>query len=169
MKIYPTDLTDSQWAKIEKFFTIRKRKHSLRKIVNALLYITKSGIQWRMLPLDYPNWKLVYYYFRRWTLEGLIEVIHDSLRSYCRRQAGRKESPSLGLLDSQSVKSSCISSDKGYDAAKKVTGRKRHIIIDTMGFILVIVIHNANIQDRTGARLVLKELQYKYPLVSTKN
>lgn len=165
MKKYPTDLTDSQWSKIENFFTKRKRKHSLREIVNALLYITKSGNQWRMLPHDYPNWKLVYYYFRRWMAEGLIEEIHEALRSLCRKQAGRNESPSLGLLDSQSAKTSCISSEKGYDAGKRVSGRKRHIITDTMGFILAVVIHNANIQDRDGAKLVLKELRYKYPLL----
>ena len=75
MKIYPTDLTDSQWSKIAKFFTIRKRKHPLREIINALLYIAKSGIQWRLLPKEYPRWELVYYYFRRWTSEGLIEEI----------------------------------------------------------------------------------------------
>ena len=160
MKIYPTDLTDSQWSKIDFFFTKRKRKHSLREILNALLYITKSGIQWRLLPKEYPKWELVYYYFRRWTSEGLIEEIHEVLRSYCRKQAERKESPSLGLIDSQSVKASCITMEKGYDAGKKVTGRKRHIITDTMGFILAIVIHNANLQDRDGAKLVLIELQY---------
>jgi len=165
MKIYSTDLTDSQWSKIEQFFKKRKRKHSLREILNALLYITKSGIQWRLLPKEYPKWELVYYYFRRWTSEGLIEEIHEVLLSYCRKQAGRKESPSLGLIDSQSVKTSCITNEKGYDAGKKVTGRKRHIITDTMGFILAIVIHNANLQDRDGAKLVMKELQYKYPLL----
>lgn len=165
MQIYPTDLTDGQWSKIEIFFTKRKRKHSLREIINALLYIAKSGVQWRLLPREYPNWKLVYYYFRKWLAEGLIEEIHESLRSYCRKQAGRNESPSLGLLDSQSVKSSCITKEKGYDAGKKVTGRKRHIITDTMGFILAIVVHNADIQDRDGAKLVLKELQHRYPLL----
>ena len=165
MKIYPTDLTDSQWSKIEIFFTKRKRKHSLREILNALLYITKSGTQWRLLPNEYPQWELVYYYFRRWTSEGLIEEIHEVLRSYCRKQSGRNESPSLGLIDSQSVKTSCITMGKGYDAEKKVTGRKRHILTDTMGFILAIVILNANLQDRDGAKLVLKELQYKYPLL----
>jgi putative transposase len=165
MKKYPTDLTDSQWAKIEIFFVKRKRKYSLREIVNALLYITKTSAQWRMLPADYPKWKLVYYYFRRWTGEGLIEEIHDALRKICRKNAGRNESPSLGLLDSQSVKTSCITQEKGYDAGKKVNGRKRHIITDTMGFILAIVIHNADIQDRDGAKLVLKEMQHKYPLL----
>jgi len=165
MRKYSTDLTDSQWSKIEKFFKSRKRKHSLREIINALLYIAKTGVQWRFLPQNYPKWELVYYYFRRWAAEGLIEEIHDTLRNLLRRKAGRKESPSLGLIDSQSVKSSCITTEKGYDAGKKITGRKRHIITDTMGFILAIVVHNANIQDRDGAKLVLKELQYKYPLL----
>ena len=165
MKKYPTYLTDSQWTKIKKFFKKRKRKHSLREIVNALLYIVKTGIQWRMLPRCYPKWELVYYYFRLWTAEGLIEEIHDVLRSICRKQMGRKESPSLGLLDSQSVKTSCMTTEKGYDAGKKVSGRKRHIITDTMGFILALVIHPADIQDRDGAKLVLKEMQYKYPLL----
>jgi putative transposase len=125
MRKYPIDLTDNQWAKIEPFFKSRKRKHSLRHIVNALLYMTKTGVQWRMLPRCYPNWELIYYYFRRWTADGLIEEIHDALRSICRKQAGRKESPSLGLLDSQSVKTSCITQEKGYDAGKKVSGRNR--------------------------------------------
>jgi putative transposase len=165
MQIYPTDLTDSQWSKIENYFVLRKRKHSLRVIVNAMLYMAKSGNQWRMLPKEYPKWELVYYYFRKWTAEGLIEEIHESLRNYCRKQAGRNESPSMGLIDSQSVKTSCITTEKGYDAGKKVSGRKRHIVTDTMGFVLAIVIHSADIQDRVGARLVLKELRYKYPLM----
>ena len=104
MKIYPTDLTDIQWSKVENCFDDRKRKHSTREIMNALLYMTKSGVQWRMLPNNYPKWQLVYYYFRKWTGEGLIEEMHDQLRSVCRKQAGREVSPSLGLIDSQSVK-----------------------------------------------------------------
>ena len=171
MRKYPIDLTDSQWAKIASFFVNRKRKHSLREIVNALLYVAKTGIQWRFLPTNYPKWQLVYYYFgfaqhkyfRRWTAEGIIEEIHACLLKLCRRKAGRNESPSLGLLDSQSVKTSCITQEKGYDAGKKVSGRKRHIVTDTMGLILAIVIHSADIQDRDGAKLVLKELQHKYP------
>ena len=111
MQKYPTDLIESQLVKIKKFFTKHKRKHRLRKIVSALLYVVKSGIQWRMLPLDFPNWKLVYYYFHRWTGKGLIEEIYDSLRV-------RKESPSLGLMDSQSVKSSCILKIKGMTQRK---------------------------------------------------
>jgi len=163
MQIYPTDLTDSQWAKIEKIFDIRKRKHSLREVVNALLYITKSGIQWRMLPKEYPKWQLVYYYFRKWTGECVIEEMHDSLLSLCRKQAGRASSPSLGLIDSQSIKTSSMTQEKGYDGGKKIQGRKRHIVTDTMGFILAVVVHSAGLQDREGCKLVLRELRFKFP------
>ena len=163
MQIYPTDLTDNQWSKIEKLFDNRKRKHSPKEIVNALFYITKSGIQWRMLPKEYPKWQLVYYYFRKWTIEGLIEELHDMLRTLCRRQAGKKSSPSLGLIDSQSIKTSSMTREKGYDGGKKIQGRKRHIVTDTMGFILAVVVHSAYLQDREGAKLVLHELRFKYP------
>ena len=163
MQVYPTDLTDSQWAKIEKIFNNRKRKHSLKEILNALFYITKSGIQWRMLPKEYPKWQLVYYYFRKWTSEGFIEEMHDLLHVMCRKQSDREESPSLGLIDSQSVKTSSMTHDKGYDGGKKIQGRKRHIVIDTMGFIMAVVVHSADIQDRVGAKLVLETLRFKYP------
>jgi putative transposase len=163
MQVYPTDLTDNQWSKIEKLFDTRKRKHPLPDILNALLYITKSGIQWRMLPKEYPKWQLVYYYFRKWTAEGLIEEMHEILRSLCRIQSGRSESPSLGLIDSQSVKTSSMTQQKGYDGGKKIQGRKRHIVTDTIGFILAVVVHSADIQDRDGAKLVLQQLRFRFP------
>jgi len=171
MQVSPTDtstllstsLTDSQWAKIENLFENRKRKHSLRKVVNALLYITKSGIQWRMLPKEYPKWQLVYYYFRKWTAEGLIEEIHDFLRDYCRKRQNREESPKLGLIDSQSVKTSSMTSEKGYDGGKKVQGRKRHIVTDTLGLIMALVVHSADIQDRECAKVVIEQLRYRFP------
>ena len=169
---YPTDLTDSQWAKIENLFENRKRKHSLKEIMNALLYITKSGIQWRMLPKEYPKWQLIYYYFRKWTSEGLIlvlctkyevEEMHDLLRSICRQQVGKAISPSLGLIDSQSVKSSSMTQEKGYDGGKKIQGRKRHIVTDTLGLIMAVVVHGADVQDREGAKAVIEQLRYQFP------
>ena len=163
MRIYPTDLTDYQWSKIIKFFKLRKRKHPLRSIFNGLLYITKTGVQWRMLPKEYPQWQLVYYYFRKWTSEGLIEEIHKFLVGYCRKQKNREESPSLGLIDSQSIKTSSMTSEKGYDGGKKIQGRKRHIVTDTLGLLMAIVVHSADIQDREGAKLVIEQLRYDYP------
>src|SRR5215510_813770 len=163
MQIYPTDLTDSQWSKIDEIFDQRKRKHSLREILNALFYITKSGIQWRMLPGEYPKWQLVYYYFRKWTSDGLIEEMHQLLYCDCRKLAGREESPSLGLIDSQSVKTSSMTMEKGYDGGKKIQGRKRHIVTDTLGLLMAIIVHSANIQDREGARLVMEQLRDRFP------
>jgi putative transposase len=164
MKNYSTDLTDVQYKVIEKIVDDkRKRKHPIRRIINALLYITKSGVQWRMLPSDFPKWQLVYYYFRKWTAEGLIEELHDYLRDKIRKSKGKEVSPSLGLIDSQSIKTRSLTEEKGYDGNKKINGRKRHIITDTMGFIIAIVIHSADIQDRMGAKEVINELQFKYP------
>jgi putative transposase len=116
-----------------------------------------------MLPNEYPKWQLVYCYFRKWTGEGLLEEMHDMLHSFCRKQAGRDAaSPSFGLIDSQSVKTSSMTREKGYDGGKKVQGRKRHTVADTMGFVMATVVHGAGVQDREGARLVLQELRYKY-------
>lgn len=164
MKQYPTDLSDSQWQFIKNILNDnRKRKNDLRVIWNALLYIVKSGCQWRMLPINFPKWQLVYYYFRKWESYGIIEQVHDIVYEKARTVNGKESSPSLGLMDSQSVKTSSMTTEKGYDGNKKVNGRKRHIITDTMGFIMAIIIHDANINDREGAKLLLKNAMRKYP------
>ena len=164
MSHYDTNLSDSQWEIIEKIMnTKRKRKYSLRLIVDAIIYITKTGIQWRMLPHDFPKWQLVYYYFNKWAGEGLTEQIHETLVAQSRESKGKKASPSLGLLDSQSVKTASITQEKGIDGNKKVQGRKRFIVTDTLGLILAIVVCPANIGERAGALLVMKELRLKYP------
>ncbi len=145
MNNYTTNLTDNQWQILEKIINNqRKRKNSLREIINGLLYIVKTGIQWRFLPNDFPKWQLVYYYFRKWTGEGLIEEIHDVIRGIIRKTKGKEISPSLGLLDSQSVKAQSMTIEKGYDGNKKINGRKRHIITDTLGLIMVVIIHCKN-------------------------
>ena len=165
MKKYPSDLTASQWQVIENFLETkkRKRKYCLRTIINAILYITKSGIQWRMLPNDYAPWEIVYYYFRKWKKEGLIEEIHDFLVAKIRKSKGKNITPSVGIVDSQSIKSINICSENiGYDGGKKLKGRKRHIVVDTLGLIMIVVIHAANINDSVGAKEVFNELKRKY-------
>jgi putative transposase len=160
MTNYPSNLSDSQWQIISKFLdTERNRKYELREIVNAILYLVKTGCQWRMLPVDFPKWPIVYYYFSAWKKNELWEQIHESLVEKIRKSVGKNEEPTVGIMDAQSVKSTLISSeDKGFDAGKKVKGIKRHIIVDTLGLILAVVIQSAAIQDRDGAESVIDKL-----------
>jgi len=164
MTNYPTNLSNSQWQVIEKFLdTTRKRKYELREIVNAILYLVKTGCQWRMLPKDFPSWSLVYYYFCKWNKDGTIECIHESLVEKIRVKAGKKEEPTVGIMDAQTVKTTCVSSENtGFDAGKKIKGRKRHIIVDTLGLILCVIVHSADVQDRDGAKIVLTELKERW-------
>jgi putative transposase len=165
-KRYPTDLTDEQWALIEPLLLKQKkkgpggrpRKYPLRDILDALLYVLRGGIAWRLLPNDYPRWQNVYAHFRRWIKDGTLERIHGVLRKWARRAQRREDSPSAMVIDSQSVATTEASQDKGYDAGKKVDGRKRHIVVDTLGLIWAVTVHAANIQDAPGARLVLPKL-----------
>ena len=133
----------------------RKSKHNLRQIWEAICYLTKTGCQWRHLPINYAPWGTVYWYFRKWTLEGIIEVAHQQLRKALRKKSGKKESASLGIIDSHSVRMSSISGQqRGIDGNKKIKGSKRHIIVDTMGLIICVVAHAANIHDSKGAKEV---------------
>ena len=153
MTHYPTDLTEKQWQVIKNILEpqARNRKHSLKEIMNAILYINKTGCQWRMLPSDFAPWQTVYYYFRKWKLEGVFEEVMDTLHAFIRKQAGRQESPSLGIMDSRSVKTSHhVDSDRGIDGNKKIKGRKEHIIVDTLGLPLAVAIHEANLHDSKG-------------------
>src|SRR5678816_1463468 len=146
-----------RWQIISKYLDVeRNRKYELREIVNAILYLVKTGCQWRMLPGDFPQWAIVYYYFSVWKQNGILEEIHECLVEKIRKECNKKEEPSVGIIDAQSVKSTLVSSqDKGFDAGKKIKGIKRHIIVDTLGLILAVVIQGASVQDRDGAISVI--------------
>ena len=161
MITYPSNLSDAQWTILSKYFDMeRRRKYNLREVTNAILYIVKSGCQWRMLPKDFPGWKIVYYYFCSWKKQGLWEEIHENLVIKIRTIAGKNEQPSVGIIDAQSVKNTSVSSQSiGFDAGKKVKGIKRHIIVDTLGLILSVVIQSASVQDRDGAQAVIEKMK----------
>jgi putative transposase len=167
MSNYPTNLTDKQWQVIKNKVETRqrKRKKSLREIINAIMYLTKTGCQWRMLPKDFGPWQTVYSYFRKWKFEGLFEELMHYLREAVRKQCGRNVSPSVGLIDSRSVRTShhVDSSEYGIDGGKKIKGRKEHIIVDTLGLPMAAKVHAANIYDSIGAIQPVKELRYLYP------
>ena len=161
---YETNLTDARWEIIAEFVEDgRKRKNSLRTVIDALLYVVKTGCQWRYLPSDFPKWQLVYYYFRKFERSGLIEIMHDELRDQVREKKGREKSPSLGLVDSQSVKTASVTTEKGLDGNKKVNGRKRFILTDTLGLLMGISVVAANTGERAGAESLFYEVRGKYP------
>lgn len=163
---YSSDLTDAQWQTIKPLFQGQTfRIHQPRNLCNALFYLNKTGCQWRMLPDGFPPWQTVYYHFRRWTKKGLFTRLTDALRRCVRIKAGRKASPSLAIIDSQSVKTSHMGGVRGFDGGKLVKGRKRHIVVDTLGLLLAVLVHPAQESDGQKAPHVLKRLVGKVPLL----
>jgi len=139
----------------------------LREVFNGILYLVKTGCQWRLLPGDFPDWHLVYYYFLVWKRNGIIEVLQEALVEKTRLESGRKAQPTAGIIDAQSVKSTLVSSEsRGYDAGKKVKGIKRRIVTDTMGLVLAVVVQSASVQDRDGAVEVIGKMKENWRAIA---
>lgn len=164
---YPSDMTDREYEALaewlpERAATGRPRQTDIREVVNAIFYCLRTGCQWRLLPKDFPAWQTVYGYYRRWLRNGTWQALHDSLYRALRLCKGRKARPTAGILDSQSVRSSEAGGQAGYDAFKKIKGRKRHIMVDTQGLLIVCHMQTANVQDRFGGIAVATAAKAKF-------
>jgi putative transposase len=164
-KTYPTDLSDAQWSCLLSYLPTpkaqgRPRIHSLRDVLDAIFYVLKSGCHWRLLPHDFPPWPTVYYHFRKLRLSGAWGLIYRDLRCAERNRAGKNADASAAIMDSQSVKTTEEGArSNGYDAYKNVKGRKRHLLVDTLGLPLSVYVTSADVQDRVGARCILAGLK----------
>lgn len=161
-KRYPSNLSQGAWRYLKPLLPVslvgRPREISLLQVINAIFYVDKTGCQWRNLPREFPAWTAVYYYFYRWSRDGTWKRLHDLLRARLREKNHRHKHPTAGCLDSQSVKCTAVPGVRGYDAGKKICGRKRHILVDTLGLLMVVLVTAAHVQDRDGARLLLSHL-----------
>lgn len=171
-KPYPSDLTDAQWELIAPMVAVRLGGrppiHSRRRIVDAILYVNRTGCSWRQLPHDFPPWDTVYWYFKIWNEAGVTDRIHDALRAAVRDADGRDPMASAGIVDAQSIKGADTvgKNSRGYDAGKKVNGRKRHVVTDTLGLLVVVLVTAASVQDRDGGRGVLARAKMAMPSIT---
>lgn len=169
-KAYRTDLSDHEWELIAPFIPEpkpggRPPDHPRREIVNAIFYLTRTGIGWREMPHDLPNWSTVYQYYWRWSKSGLWQDVLEHLNEAERLAQGRNARPSAGSLDSQSVKTTeqASAEQRGYDVAKATKGRKRHILVDTLGLLLFVCVTSASVSDEEGARRLLSLAWWRTP------
>jgi putative transposase len=170
---YPSDTTDAEWRLIGPYLPAGGRGgrpvlYPRRDIVDAIRYLDHNSCVWRALPVDFPPWRTVYHYFRTWIRDGTLARLHNGLREHVRHAAGRRRQPTAAIVDSQSVRAAetVARGQRGYDAGKRVNGRKRHIAVDTTGLLLVILITTGAVQDRDAARLLLFGLRTLFPTLT---
>ncbi|MCB9420941.1 MAG: IS5 family transposase [Ardenticatenaceae bacterium] len=169
---YQSDLKDQEWKWFKNFLPQpsivgtrgRPQKWPMREIVNAMLYLLRTGCQWRMLPHDLPPWPTVYYHYRKWRLSGVWEKLNQLLHRQVRQDAGREPTPSAAIVDAQSVKTTLVKGARGFDAGKRVKGRKRHIVVDTLGWLLLVLVTPADVQDKPGGKQLLTQLRQRLDL-----
>ena len=166
--LYASDLNDAEWALLAPLVPRshpagRRQTYPLRRIVDAIFYLLRTGAQWRLLPHEYPPRGAVFYHYAQWREDGTWEHVTQVLRESYRRTIGRNPQPTAAIIDSQSVKTTEMGGPRGYDGGKKVKGRKRHLLVDTQGNLLKNSVHPADIHDRAGAELLLEGLQHLFP------
>ena len=169
---YPTDLSDAEFRHIEEHLPTanqrgRPRVHAPREILNAVFYVLKSGCPWRLLPRDFPPWRSVYHWFRAWRIDGTWERLNAALRERLRVRLDRNPQPSAAIVDSQTIRTTGVGgTERGFDPAKQVKGRKRHLLVDTEGLVLKAQVHSAKVPDADGIRLLLNPVRGRFARLS---